>query len=103
VTIGIAGSQVRWTHLIALSAMLVVAMAAGILVGRVSERGPSATHDGLSASGAASRVDPAMNHLRLRLADALPGSSRRFGTPFCWSPLPHRYLDDARIVRGSDA
>jgi hypothetical protein len=110
VRIGIGGSEVRRMHLIALAAMLVVAVAAGMVIGSVGERGSSAAQatrvvlplDRLADSGVGSRVFPAMNHLRPVPTEGLSDYSQfRRDTSLGWSPFPDRYLDDVRIVRGS--
>jgi hypothetical protein len=83
-TIGIGGSEVRRAHLIVLAAMLVVAVAAGMVIGRVSERDSSATQtthvilplDRLAANSVGSRVYAAMNHLRPGPTEGLSGYSQ---------------------------
>ncbi len=99
VIIGIGGSAVRRTHLIVLGAMLVVALAAGVVVGRVTERGSNAaqtTHvilslDRLADNGVGSRVYPAMNRLAPVSTEGLSGYSQfRRDSSLGWSGLRDR-------------
>ncbi len=83
-TIGVGGSVVRRSHLIAVVMLLVLSVAAGVFAGRATSTATAPAHSnarvlsvsGLANPGVGSKVFPAMNRLAPPVRQHLSGYSK---------------------------